>query len=189
IFAAVPAVLFAVGLGMLWSHPAKQLFHDTQISALPAPIRLANTTFPLILVAVMGAIASILVRFRRARGEERAQLKWVTYATVLLGAVYAGLAVGLGSVVGSNANSLVIAGATLVVAALFRPARRRIQAFIDRRFYRRKYDAALTLEQFAARLREEVDLEDLREHLMDVVGQTMQPTEASLWLRSVEPAR
>jgi hypothetical protein len=104
--------------------------------------------------------------------------------TVLLGAVYAGLAVGLGSVLGSNANSVVIAGATLVVAALFRPARRRIQAFIDRRFYRRKYDAARTLDEFAARLREEVDLEDLQTHLMDVVGETMQPAQASLWLRA-----
>jgi hypothetical protein len=104
--------------------------------------------------------------------------------TVLLGALYAGLAVGLGSVLGSNANSVVIAGATLVVAALFRPVRRRIQAFIDRRFYRRKYDAARTLEEFTARLREEVDLEDLQTHLMDVVGETMQPAQASLWLRA-----
>jgi hypothetical protein len=106
--------------------------------------------------------------------------------TVMLGAVYAGLAVGLGSVLGSNANSVVIAGATLVVAALFRPARRRIQGFIDRRFYRRKYDAARTLEEFAARLREELDLEDLQTHLMDVVGETMQPAQASLWLRTPE---
>jgi hypothetical protein len=108
--------------------------------------------------------------------------------TILLGAVYAGLAVGLGSAVGSNANSLVIAGSTLVVAALFTPARRRIQAFIDRRFYRRKYDAARTLEAFSARLRDEVDLEELRKHLLTVVGETMQPAHASLWLRGAGAA-
>jgi hypothetical protein len=109
--------------------------------------------------------------------------------TILLGSVYGALAVGLGSVLGSNANSLVIAGATLVVAALFRPVRRRIQAFIDRRFYRRKYDAALTLEQFTARLREEVDLDDLEVHLLDVVRDTLQPAQATLWLRTAEAAR
>ncbi len=102
--------------------------------------------------------------------------------TVLLGGVYAGLAVAVGSAGVSN-NSLVIAGLTLVVAALVRPARRRIQDFIDRRFYRRKYDAAKTLEAFSARLRNEVDLDDLREHLVGVVQETMQPAQASLWLR------
>ncbi len=103
--------------------------------------------------------------------------------TVLLGGVYAGLAVAVGSAGVSN-NSLVIAGLTLVVAALVRPARRRIQDFIDRRFYRRKYDAAKTLEVFSARLRNEVDLDDLREHLVGVVQETMQPAQASLWLRA-----
>jgi hypothetical protein len=103
--------------------------------------------------------------------------------TALLGGVYVGLAVGLGSVVSSNQNSLVIAGSTLVVAALFTPARRRIQALIDRRFYRRRYDAGHTLEVFSARLRDEVDLDELREHLLRVVGETMQPARAQLWLR------
>jgi hypothetical protein len=103
--------------------------------------------------------------------------------TVLLGGLYAGLAVGLGAVVGSRANSVVIAGSTLVVAALFRPARHRIQAFIDRRFYRRKYDAARTLEAFTARLRQDVDLDSVRLHLLGVVDDTMRPVQASLWLR------
>jgi hypothetical protein len=102
--------------------------------------------------------------------------------TVLLGGLYAGLAVGLGSIAGSN-NSLVIAGSTLFVAALFRPARRLVQGAIDRRFYRRKYDAARTLEAFSARLRDEVDLDELRAHLVGVVDETMQPAQASLWLR------
>ncbi len=102
--------------------------------------------------------------------------------SVLLAGVYVGLVVGLGSIVGSG-NSFVIAGSTLVVAALFRPARRKVQGFIDRRFYRRKYDAQRTLEAFSARLRDQVDLEELRVHLLAVVDETMQPAQTSLWLR------
>jgi hypothetical protein len=105
--------------------------------------------------------------------------------TAVLVGVYVGLAVGLGSVVGRD-NSVVIAGSTLVVAALFRPARRRVQAFIDRRFYRRKYDAQRTRESFTARLREEVDLAELHAHLLAVVDETVRPASMSLWLREGE---
>jgi hypothetical protein len=93
---------------------------------------------------------------------------------------------GLGQLFGGvtgNPPSWAIAGATLGVAALFQPARRRIQQAVDRRFNRRKYNAAKTIEAFSNRLREEVDLDTLSGELLTVVDQTMQPTAASLWLR------
>jgi hypothetical protein len=201
----------------------------------------------LILLVLLAAVAfgSLVIRFRRSRGEERQQLKWFTYAvalllpggiladsmsstagnlvfaapiafvpvaagiailryrlyaidrlinrtlvygllTALLASVYAGAVLILGQVFGgvrSDPPSWAVAGATLAAAALFQPARRHIQAIVDRRFNRRKYDMAKTVEAFSVRSRDEVDLDALSAELLAVTDQTMQPTMASLWLR------
>jgi hypothetical protein len=192
------------------------------------------------------AIASLVVRFRRARGTERQQLRWVALGawlsvvvlvvimaglvlesdaivnwaagvlvailplgtgaailryrlydldriisrtvaygllTVLLGSAYAAAVLGLGQLLPQD-SSLVVAAATLAVAVVFQPARRRVQQLVDQRFNRRRYDAAQTIAAFSARLRDQVDLDTLTAELLEVVEQTVQPTQASLWLRS-----
>jgi hypothetical protein len=107
--------------------------------------------------------------------------------TLLLGGGYALVVLGLGQLLGRD-SSLVVAGATLAVAVAFQPARRRVQAVMDRRFNRRRYDAARTVDAFAARLRDQVDLDALHGELLAVVDQTMQPTQVSLWLRPQPPS-
>jgi|SRR5579859_3479366 len=108
--------------------------------------------------------------------------------TGILGSLYAGLIIGLESLAGlitgpASQQPLVLVISTLAIAALFLPLRRRIQSLIDRRFYRRKYDAEKTLSAFSATLRNEVDLEQIREQLLAVVQEAMQPAHVSLWLR------
>ena len=107
--------------------------------------------------------------------------------TAVLALVYALGVLGAGTLVreatGQETNNLAVAASTLAVAALFRPARARIQSFIDRRFYRRKYDATRTVEEFSERLRAQVDLEELTSELVIMVRGTIQPAHLSVWLR------
>jgi hypothetical protein len=107
--------------------------------------------------------------------------------TAVLALVYLGGVVGVGGLVrgvaGQERNTLVVAGSTLAVAGLFRPARTRIQAFIDRRFYRSRYDAQQTIADFSAKMRDQIDLDSLTSEMAAVVRNTVQPTHVSLWLR------
>ncbi len=112
--------------------------------------------------------------------------------TVILTAVYVGLVIGLQALLRgliSHDSGVAIVISTVAIYFLFQPLRRRIQQVIDRRVYRRKYDAAKVVAAFSATLRQEVDLEQLREHLLAVVQQTMEPAHVSLWLRPPEPSR
>jgi hypothetical protein len=107
--------------------------------------------------------------------------------TVLLGLGYAVVVLALSRLL-PKSSSLAVAAATLAVAALFQPARRRVQQVMDRRFNRRRHDASQTIKEFNVRLRDQVDLATLTSDLLAVVDQTMQPTHASLWLRQQGPS-
>ncbi len=217
-----------------------------EVPALAGPLGVVGIVTELVtLLSIPVAAASLVVRFRRARGVERQQLRWLALAaglvvltllalvaaipigndvllgwltavdvallplatgaailryrlydldrivsrtlayavlTLLLGLGYAVVVLALGQLLPRD-SSLAVAGGTLAVAGAFQPARRRVQAAVDRRFDRRRYDAARTIQAFSARLRDEVDLDTLTGELLTVVERTMQPTGVSLWLR------
>jgi cytochrome bd-type quinol oxidase subunit 2 len=145
-----------------------------------------TVTIMLALAALPVAVGIALLRYRLYE-IDRLINRTLVYGllTALLIGVYAGLVFLLGDLLNpaDGSSELAVAASTLAVAALFQPARRRVQAVVDRRFNRRRYDAARTVEAFSARLRDQVDLDTLSAELLGVVDDTVQPTQASLWLR------
>jgi peptidoglycan/LPS O-acetylase OafA/YrhL len=167
--------------------PAPLAVLVTAAGILTERLTVAGWAIGLYLALLPLAIGAAILRYR-LYDIDRIISRTLAYAllTVLLGLGYAAVALGLGQLLGRD-SSLVVAAATLAVAGLFQPTRRRIQAVVDRRFNRRRYDAARTIAAFSARLRQEVDLDALTAELLAVVDQTMQPTRASLWLRPPQP--
>jgi len=156
----------------------------------PLFITLAQIPFDLLLLLFPLSIGFAILRYR-LWDIDRLVNRTLVYGTLtaLLALLYFGLIFALQSLFQGlfhQNNAVAIVVSTLVIAALFQPLRHRIQRFIDRRFYRSKYDAAKTMEAFSATLRNEVDLGQLREHLLNVVQETMQPAHVSLWLRPSE---
>jgi hypothetical protein len=145
---------------------------------------LIGSVFAMLVLSLLPAAIGVALLRYRLYDIDRIINRTLTYGllTVLLGGGYAGVVLGLGQLLGRD-SSLVVAAATLAVAAAFQPARRRVQAAVDRRFNRRRYDAAQTIAAFSARLRQEIDLDTLSAELVSVVDQTVQPTAVSLWLR------
>jgi hypothetical protein len=250
-------------VGMVANAVRPGLLKASEVPVAPNPVGIPSAAGPVaaieaiaevvVVLLFLAAVASVLLRFRRARGVERQQLKWFAYAslgmvlsfvlsgvlssllttsgellvdlisgipmlgwpvalgiailryrlydidrlinrtlvygllTVLLGLGYAASVVVLGQLFGQDRSNLIVAGATLAAAAVFQPLRRRVQAGVDRRFNRRRYDAARTVEAFSTRLRDQVDLDTLTGELLTVVDRTVAPTKVSLWLRSRTP--
>jgi hypothetical protein len=147
---------------------------------------LHNVLLDIALCAIPAAVTAAILRYRLFDVDLLISRTLVYGSlTILLGLAYAGLVIAGQAVFSSFAggSNLAIAVSTLVVAALFLPARTRIQLFVDRRFYRRRYDAQRTLAAFSSRLREEVELDSLRTELETVVRETIQPAHVSVWLR------
>lgn len=143
----------------------------------------------IIIVGILALPASIATAVMRHRlyDVDLVINRTLVYAglTAVLALAYLGIVVVLQQLLApvTADSDIAVAGSTLAVAALFRPLRARVQIFIDRRFYRHKYDASTTLESFSSRLRDQVDLRSLQTDLVGVVGETMQPAHVSLWLR------
>ena len=240
------AVYLTLSLAAAFAPGAVELYYPEATPPVRLPISgLADVVFGWLLVGQLlvlaTALVSLVLRLRRASGEERQQVKWFVYTvvtvvlvfvttTLILGAgylfpifglipvsvavavvkyrlydidrlinrtlvyglltallvgVYAGLVFLFGVVLDPviRGSSLAVAAATLAVAALFQPARRRVQGLVDRRFNRRRYDATRTVAAFSGRLRDQVDLDTLATELLAVVDHTVQPATSSLWLR------
>jgi hypothetical protein len=161
-------------------------------SNIPSSVFLGLAIYPLVLLSIPVTVGIAVLRYRLYDIDVLIN-RTLVYGTLtlLLALVYFGLVIGLGSLVrlftGQLSQSpVIIVASTLVIAALFQPLRRRLQVIIDRRFYRRKYDATRILAAFSVTLRNEVDLNQLREELVAVVQETMQPSHVSLWLRPPE---
>lgn len=177
-------LLFAAGLVAVLFLSSVILEVVTQNS--PAAGEISNFLTTAALSAVPIAIGIAILRFRLYDIDVIIN-RALVYAglTAVLALVYVSVVFGLQQVLSpiTQESDIAIAASTLAVAALFRPARTSIQAFIDHRFYRRKFDAQQTLDEFSSSLRDEVDLSALSFRLTDVVSDTMQPTHVSLWLR------
>ncbi|HLW01549.1 MAG TPA: hypothetical protein VKT82_23030 [Ktedonobacterales bacterium] len=188
-------VIFGVAIGVLIEALSFLItLVIPELGAPDAPYQLLSGSFTALLFLPIPLSIGVAILRYRLWDIDTIINRALVYAslTALLGALYAGLIIGLVSlasaITGTTADepvALVIA--TLAIAALFQPVRSRIQAIIDRRFYRRKYDAEKMLAAFSAMLRGAVDLEELREQVLAVVKETMQPAHVSLWLRSPKP--
>jgi hypothetical protein len=142
------------------------------------------------LVGIVGVPTAVGIAITRCRLYDidiliNRTLVYGTLSATLIALYFGGIVVlqRLFVVLTGQQSTLAVVASTLLIAALFNPLRRRIQSFIDRRFYRRKYDARKTLEDFSAQLRDETDLDTLSGDLVGVVRETMQPAHVSLWLR------
>ena len=163
------------------------LFPSYSSQNIPSSVFLGLLNYPVILLSLPITIG-IAVLHSRLYDIDVVINRALVYGslTLLLALIYFGLIFGsqfLFQDMFHQTNAIALVISTLVIYALFQPLRRRIQSIIDKRFYRRKYDAARTLAVFSATLRSEVDLHRLHEHLLAVVEETMQPTHVSLWLR------
>jgi hypothetical protein len=146
--------------------------------------QLAMAVLVVAAVAMPVAVAVAIFKYR-LYAIDRIINRTIVYGllSATLGLGYTGAILLLGQALGRGRSSLAVAVATLAMAAVFQPARRRIQEMVDRRFNRRRHDAAKTIEAFSVRLRQQVDLDTLTAELLAVVKQTMEPTSVSLWLR------
>jgi hypothetical protein len=187
-------VVFGLTLGIAGTFPS-QLPVDLSLVGGDTPLTLlllkVGFTLSLMLVPLSIGVAVLRSHLFDIDVVINRTLVYGSLTTVLVALYFGGIVLlqRLFVALTSEQSTLAVVASTLLIAALFNPLRRRIQSFIDRRFYRSKYDAAKTLEAFSTRLRDETDLEALNDDLVGVVRETMQPAHVSLWLRPDPPPR